>query len=293
MNKKAFSLIELSIVILIIGILVAGVTQSSRIIYELKLKSAESQSQASPVNSVKDLYLWLNLTSLNPVTSANNGDNPEDQDTISSLNDSNTQSSAKFNATQSTDSLRPKFVKRGINGLPSLEFDGTDDRLSITNLFTQSFSLFAVIKTDVAGSCCEGYYGRPIFWGDAQTNGRDGIPLSIGGSRARTFNGSPDSTLGGTTNVSDNNPHIIFVSRDINNGARSIYVDGNLDASDNNGATGVVLNDVATILLGGNTIDNMFFDGLIGEIIVFDRVLKTEERISIEAYLSKKWGVEI
>ncbi len=35
--KKAFSLIELSIVILIIGILVAGVTQSSRLVLAMKL----------------------------------------------------------------------------------------------------------------------------------------------------------------------------------------------------------------------------------------------------------------
>jgi len=39
-NKKAFSLIELSIVILIIGIFVAGVTSSSRLLKQMKLTSA-------------------------------------------------------------------------------------------------------------------------------------------------------------------------------------------------------------------------------------------------------------
>lgn len=38
--KKAFSLIELSIVILIIGILVTGVTQSSRLVRQMKIASA-------------------------------------------------------------------------------------------------------------------------------------------------------------------------------------------------------------------------------------------------------------
>jgi prepilin-type N-terminal cleavage/methylation domain-containing protein len=37
-QNKAFSLIELSIVILIIGILVAGVTSSSRLLKQMKLK---------------------------------------------------------------------------------------------------------------------------------------------------------------------------------------------------------------------------------------------------------------
>ena len=39
-NIKAFSLIELSIVILIIGILVAGVTQSSRLFRQITLSTA-------------------------------------------------------------------------------------------------------------------------------------------------------------------------------------------------------------------------------------------------------------
>ena len=39
-NKNgAFSLIELSIVILIIGILIAGVTQGSRLVREAKIKN--------------------------------------------------------------------------------------------------------------------------------------------------------------------------------------------------------------------------------------------------------------
>ncbi|MFM2200490.1 MAG: hypothetical protein RL769_545, partial [Pseudomonadota bacterium] len=41
-RHQAFSLIELSIVILIIGILVAGVTQSSRLVNQIRLSTAQS-----------------------------------------------------------------------------------------------------------------------------------------------------------------------------------------------------------------------------------------------------------
>ena len=61
--KKAFSLIELSIVILIIGILVAGVTQSSRLVSQFRLLSARNITQSSPVHSIKDLLIWLETTS--------------------------------------------------------------------------------------------------------------------------------------------------------------------------------------------------------------------------------------
>ena len=62
-NKSlAFSLIELSIVILIIGILIAGVTQGSRLVRESRVKTAQTLTQSSDVSSIKDLVLWLDAT---------------------------------------------------------------------------------------------------------------------------------------------------------------------------------------------------------------------------------------
>jgi prepilin-type N-terminal cleavage/methylation domain-containing protein len=57
--KKAFSLIELSIVVLIIGILVAGITQSSRLVSMMKIQSARSLTINSPVASIKGLTIWF------------------------------------------------------------------------------------------------------------------------------------------------------------------------------------------------------------------------------------------
>ncbi|MFM7620926.1 MAG: hypothetical protein ACKO47_04900 [Alphaproteobacteria bacterium] len=55
---KAFPLIELPIVILIIGILVAGVTSSSRLIKRMKITVAQNLTQSSPIPSIKDLAVW-------------------------------------------------------------------------------------------------------------------------------------------------------------------------------------------------------------------------------------------
>ena len=62
--KKAFSPIELSIVILIIGILIAGVTQSSRLIRQAKLKTA--QTLTSGADGVTTWY------DINPQSSSKN-----------------------------------------------------------------------------------------------------------------------------------------------------------------------------------------------------------------------------
>ncbi len=46
-EKLAFSLIELSIVVLLIGILIAGVTQGSRLIRQSKIKTAQNLTKNS------------------------------------------------------------------------------------------------------------------------------------------------------------------------------------------------------------------------------------------------------
>jgi prepilin-type N-terminal cleavage/methylation domain-containing protein len=60
--KKAFSLIELSVVVLIIGILIAGITQSSRLVRAMKLNTARSLTRSSDVNSIRNLTAWFDST---------------------------------------------------------------------------------------------------------------------------------------------------------------------------------------------------------------------------------------
>ncbi|MBU6338893.1 MAG: prepilin-type N-terminal cleavage/methylation domain-containing protein [Rickettsiales bacterium] len=54
---KAFSLIELSIVILVIGILFAGVMQGRSLIQKSRLKTAQSLTKSSPVSGIYGLLL--------------------------------------------------------------------------------------------------------------------------------------------------------------------------------------------------------------------------------------------
>jgi hypothetical protein len=41
------------------------------------------------------------------------------------------------------------------------------------------------------------------------------------------------------------------------------------------------------------TSDSRFFNGKIGEVIIFNRALKDNERISVEDYLSNKWKISL
>ena len=62
-HKKAFSLVELSMVILIIGILIAGVSQGIDLYQDMRLATARSLTQNSRVNRIEDLTMWFEATS--------------------------------------------------------------------------------------------------------------------------------------------------------------------------------------------------------------------------------------
>jgi prepilin-type N-terminal cleavage/methylation domain-containing protein len=87
--KKAFFLIELSIVILIIGILVTGVTQSSRLVSRIKLISLQSLTRSTDVVTVNGLSLWLETVLDNSITNSSGSFQISDNEAVSSWNDIN------------------------------------------------------------------------------------------------------------------------------------------------------------------------------------------------------------
>jgi prepilin-type N-terminal cleavage/methylation domain-containing protein len=114
--KKAFSLIELSIVILIIGILVAGVTQSSRLVSRMRILSARSITQSAPVSSIKDLYSWHETVLESSFDEAEASDGTR----ITNWYDFNPQTSTdKILINQTDVNLKPLYSSGKINGLPA------------------------------------------------------------------------------------------------------------------------------------------------------------------------------
>lgn len=61
--KKAFSLVEISIVILIVGILIAGVSKAIDLVMDSKLNSARSITKGSQILRIPNVALWLETSS--------------------------------------------------------------------------------------------------------------------------------------------------------------------------------------------------------------------------------------
>ncbi len=291
-KTKAFSLIELSIVVLIIGILIAGVTQGSRLVRQSKIKSAQNLTQSSNVASIPDLAMWLETSLDTAVTSASNGASPEDGDKVSSWNDNNPQNTTKLNATQAISANQPTYLVSAINNLPTLFFNYGTYSLSATppiNPNSRGYTIITVsqmndsnngaminqsllIQGPSSGTCDGRYIGlnfvytKPIVWG---------------------CGGGVDWTTSSAT-LSFKTPYIEIVKMDFTKSSNlSFYLNQKnptLVSMPASSSTYQVANDVFSIGI---------FNGYISEIIIYNRSLKSSEIQDIQDYLAKKYKITL
>ncbi len=289
-NKKtfrAFSLIELSIVILVVGIIVAGVTQSSRLVSRMKIMTAKSLTKNSPIASIKDLTLWLDSTSDESFPSILGDDNG-----VSQWNDISPQSANKNNATQSNSALRPIYKDNAINGLPALLFDGVDDILINQEMFTDvNVSIFAVVVDQSSSTT----YTRIIsarndvvFYFGVRRSATNNVLTALYGTRT---GGWPSVNDFGTSILLYNNiPYVL--ANTLSGTANSGYINGSLVGTNTQTNGKIAGNDGYGV--GSYPLDSLLqpWKGYIGEIIMFNRAVTSEERNEITKYLGKKWGIK-
>ena len=123
-HQKAFSLVELSMVILIIGILIGGVSQGIDLYSDFKLASARNLTSGSIVARVPNLSMWWETTMENSFANPK----PNDGELINQWNDINTQRAMKINLFNTSNSAsRPAYKASAINNLPALKFSNAQE----------------------------------------------------------------------------------------------------------------------------------------------------------------------
>jgi prepilin-type N-terminal cleavage/methylation domain-containing protein len=291
MNKinKAFSLIELSIVVLIIGILIAGVTQGSRMVQQARIKTAQNQTSSAAASSIPGLVLWLETTTSGTVVSATNGTDAENGDNVMGWNDINTQTLTKNNVSRATNNSNITYLTNAINGLPAINFNGTVSATTslngtVINNPANNFTFFVVSKTNDNSAATF----RNVF-----SNGT----LGTGGFAYAKNRNSPfprdlvliavsDNVTSGTIST---DPEVIC---GVYNGTNiNLFVNGTQDAL--TPSTGTSNTPTGSLYIGNCSTGNCPWQGLIGEIIIYDHALKTSERKAVEGYLSKKWSITV
>lgn len=288
--KKGFSLLEISIALLIIGILVSAIFTGADIVEKSRLVSARSITKSSPVSSIKNLVAWWETTSTKSFTK----EKPNDSDLISKWNDIAPSKSDKISLAQSNTTYQPTYDSKGLAKLPSLKFDG-NDRFITSNYFYKNYSLFVVVRTDAndrGNATSQAYQAYVIIGADIGGRANDIIPLAVGGGYPKTFSGNTETTLSSPVNIADNRPYILFNSRNTANNERVLIVN-NTKVSDTNGGSNLLRANLEVGIGADQNTYNAPFRGYISEVIIFDRVLDEFERTEITNYLAKKYSIKL
>lgn len=289
--KKGFSIIEISVVILIIGLLVAGISQGIDLFLDFKINVARSLTKGAPVNRVNGLELWLETTLSESFLKNETLNNSS----VSKWFDINPNSMVKKNAQiVNSENQIPRYISKGINNLPSLEFgyNNSYHKLTIPDLKPgNNATFFFVIENHISE-----FSG---LFSSSETSHvfRNKCDASCANGGFSIWNGSTDSTVAQVDlNLLSNKSYIINVeifNNGTNRGLR-IYSNGALVNTDSEiNSTAISWNNpyIGTIHYGYSPFRKIF-RGKIGEFIVYDKVLHQKERELIEDYLKKKWAIK-
>ncbi len=306
--RSAFSLLEISIIFVIVGIVLATIIRSSSIYTDYKINTARSLTSSSDISSIQGLILWLDATAEKSFDSAER----EDNTAISTWYDINPTINPN-NATQNTAASKPLYVMDAINNLPALKFDGTDDSLRLSSYGTglsgtpetaNNFTIFVVAKPNsadalstestsgTAGTDNKKYLLFPEYgFGTYPATSAAGAGIAMGTNGISVYEYSsldmPPLLVYATTATK---PTIVEV--DYTNKVPSLYVNGSLVRTTAQGSASYVF---PTFNIGGSSsfVSYGYYSGYIAEIIIYNRVLLNDERESVAKYLSKKWGIRL
>jgi prepilin-type N-terminal cleavage/methylation domain-containing protein len=296
-NKLGFSLIELSVGILVIGILVIGVSQGSGLVKAAKIKSAQSLTKGSPVNSMEGLRMWLETTLDESFDSYQKIDTAIGSvGTITAWNDVNPQEFPRKNATQTGASTTlPRYIENGMNGLPTINFDGASgangDYLNFDGSFlaNNDYTIFIVEQRRLVG---------PGFFVGGVVGGPKNGHLQLGyGNVGNTLLFDPwslNSFFVATPQFSAITPKIHSYRHGSVSGM-NYHIDSSLQTMSCESGVSCQSPTTHMISFDGAAIgqsSGRYFKGDVAEIIMFTKYLKNSDRVDVENYLKSKWGIK-
>ncbi len=282
-KKSAFTLVEISIVVLIIGILVTGVIKSDTILRHSKLASAKSLTKKSPVPNIDNLMLWYEATSKESFISNEVMDNSA----ISTWYDLNTQNAIQNNAT-SSGSFKPSYIANCMNSIPCLRFDGTDDYLDFASgaLAQSSYTIFVVEQRRTASA--SNYF---ISGSVGAVNSNIVVGYRYHDTLTQAHWGNDIDYSIATYTYPIPQIHNFLFSKTAGKSYWLNNASNTANITNNTQTTAVSTYNGGKI--GGQPPLGFHYSGDISEIIIYNRSLASQERKDVMKYLSKKYNIAI
>ncbi len=289
-KSKAFSLVELSITLLVISILVGGVLGGRALLPIYRLKTAQALTQSAPVSNIEGISLWLETTM--PESFATQ--NMPDGQVITLWNDRNPQANVKNRAVAQVGANITYKLESDIYTLPSLKFDGGNSSYfvlskdeNIANSLPlrtpqNAFTIFLVTKLEK-----EPVGERAVIFSNGSAASNSGYSYSLSQSMARSINFFGVSEIFSRKNNGKTAAEVTSITyQGGSDGEVKLYTNGVGDGG--YGASGTseylsidkvsALSPLLGFYVGGVPNLNHSWNGLISEIIVFNRALEDSER---------------
>lgn len=290
-GASAFSLVEISLVVLIISVVMAGILKTNSLIQKSRLQSAQALTRKSPVIDISSLVVWYETSLPDSFIVAE----AVDGTAISTWYDNNPNAVIKNNATQAVVANQPLFYENVFNyGIPAIRFDGSNDYLTFDGaaLINTSYTIFVVEQRRNDSS-------NNYFMGGTSTSANANLILGyLSNSELRQSHYTDQLVYGSIPSYVSPVARIhSFVFNNLGGTSASgkrYWLNGSGASSSTNTSDDAQINPVTSY--AGSGIGRAFshyFNGDIAEIIIFSRNLTAQERWAIESYLSKKYSIKV
>ncbi len=278
MKKKilAFSLIEVSVVILIIGIFIAGIFIANTLINKARLSAAKSLAKSSPIHNIYEIALWLE-TSLDE---SFNSDEAFNDSPITSWNDQKSSGNKVVISCNSTAGC--PVYSNTINSIHAVEFNNAGF-LEFDGSFLNNtdYTIIVLEKRKSSGS-------NNYFLGKTTSEDNNGIALGYAFDSTVIHNQGTNSYVKNSSvesYSSSKEKARIFTFVHSSTSGKKTYINGVLSAQDATNTSH--LSGVTTIEIGKG------YTGEIGEIVIFTKALIQTDIAAIEKYLKDKFKLKI
>lgn len=235
------------------------------------------------IAALPNCALWLDASDASTITQSSGS--------VSQIND---KSGNGRHFTQGTSTNQPRINTHTQNGLAVLDFDGTNDSMSVTNSNIAAniggLSLYVVAKPHASAA------SQTLF--SISTNGsnpRAQININQTSDRAslegRRLDADSTQRITGTSSIGTSFRAYAGII-DFANSNAELYVGSTLDASSSSFQTdGNTSSTNSQLLMSWGWGTSSRFYGNLAEIIVFQAVHTADQRALIWAYLNRKWGL--
>ncbi len=278
MKKSAFSLVELSMVIIVIALITAGIIKASALIDNSRVSTARALTSSSKINEIDGILAWYETTLLESF----NDDERVDNSMMTRWNDISSQKSLSEEKNVLTRSADNNVVYRaaGINKLPSIQF-AASGRFSLAEIeqgVSSRYSVFAVLSPAL------NLDGVDMVFIDSYLTGSDN---SISVSQD-SINVISTGSISLTASFAQSQNYVVGIY--LNNSNSQSFVN---DVAASDSSSSLVVNGFEGLTVGADRLGSENFTGLISEIIIFNRILSDKERIMVMSYLSKKYNIRV